>query len=191
MKSELRKKLKERRDSLVNKQIYSEKITDLLLASSFYKEAETVLLYSSSGSEVPTNEIYKACLKDKKRIAFPLCIDKNGIMDFFIVDSENDLTDGVYGIKAPSEWCKRLIDDERCLCVVPGIAFDTRGYRLGYGKGYYDRYLENFTGVSVGLCYSELLNENLPADIYDKKVNYLITDKTIYKINSKEDLKNG
>lgn len=187
MKSELRKKLRKVRDELLFKEEYSEKITETLLSSDFFVAADTVLLYYSSGSEVSTTELFEECIKTGKKVAFPRCVDKNGTMDFYIVKEENDLEKGMYGIVAPKAYCEKLIPDKKALCVVPGISFDKNGYRLGYGKGYYDRYLSRFELISVGLCYDKLLSDTLPSDIYDKKVDYLITDKKTYKINSKED----
>ena len=101
-------------------------------------------------------------------------------MDFFLVEDENDLVEGMYGIKAPKKRCAHLDATEKCLCVVPGLAFDCKGYRIGYGKGYYDRYLAAFPGVSVGLCFEELRRDSIPVKPHDIKVNYLITDKMIY-----------
>ena len=191
MKTELRKKLKEQRDNIINRALCDKKIAELFLTSSLYKQADTILLYSSSGSEVSTDEIFKRCLLDGKTVAFPICLDKDGLMDFFTVKDENDLIEGMYKIKAPKVGCSKLVVDCNCLCVVPGLSFDKQGYRIGYGKGYYDRFLENFEGITVGLCYSELLSESLPKDYYDKNVSYLITDNKIYQFNSKEDFKNG
>ena len=191
MKSELRKKLRRIRDDLPLKEECSEKITDMLLSSDAFINADTVLLYYSSGSEVSTIRLFEECIKERKTVAFPRCIDKNGTMDFFIVKDETDLEKGMYGIVAPKAHCEKLIPDKNALCIVPGISFDKKGYRLGYGKGYYDRYLSRFELISVGLCYDGLLRDELPADIYDKKVDYLITDKKTYTINSKEDFENG
>ena len=187
MKAELRRKLKEQRDNIKDRLWCNNKITDLFLSSSLYKQADTILLYSSSGSEVSTDEIFESCIRDGKTVAFPVCIDRDGLMDFFIVKDKGDLTEGMYKIKEPKNTCRRLISDSKSLCVVPGLSFDKQGYRIGYGRGYYDRFLENFEGITVGLCFSELLSESLPKDYYDKNVSYLITDKKIYKFNSDED----
>lgn len=191
MKSELRKELRKIRDDLPLKEEYSKKITVALLSNDIFINADTVLLYYSSGSEVSTIKLFEECIKERKTVAFPRCIDKNGTMDFFIVKDENDLEKGMYNIVAPKEHCEKLIPGKKALCIVPGISFDKKGYRLGYGKGYYDRYLSRFELTSIGLCYDGLLSEALPADVYDKKVDYLITDKKIYKIYSKEDFENG
>lgn len=191
MKIELRKELKKLRDAVEEKAIKDSFISEQLFSLTAFKNAETVLLYYSAGSEVSTKEIFRQCLKNGKKVAFPICLDNNGIMDFFIVNDENDLCEGMYGIKAPSDGCSRLEATDNCICIVPGLAFDNNGYRIGYGKGYYDRYLSNFPGLSVGLCYEVLHLDSIPVNRHDIKVNYLITDKMIYNYNSKEDLKHG
>lgn len=191
MKNELRKKFRSLRDNLNNRAEMDKKITRTVLDLDIFRSAETVLLYYPSGSEVSTLEIFSACQLMGKKIAFPLCLDRDGTMDFFIVKGESDFEKGMYGIYEPKKALEKLADTYDSICFVPGLSFDKRGYRLGYGKGYYDRYLSTFNGISVGLCYDSLVTDSLPADCYDKKVSYLITDKKIYNINFKEDLKNG
>lgn len=182
MKKELRRLYKIKRDSLQNRDKLSEKITDKLLRTEEYKNAETVLLYYSVSSEVSTKGIFKKALSDGKKVAYPLCIDDKGLMEFYFVTGESDLVDEMYCIKAPDkEKCQRLTSTDDTLCVVPGLSFDKNGIRLGYGKGYYDRFLSHFKGISVGLCYESTLSEKLPQDENDEKVNLLITDKKVYK----------
>ncbi len=191
MKSELRCKLRRLRAAVENKALKDKSVTDFLTGMPAFRKADTVLLYYSANSEVSTADIFAYCLRVGKTAAFPVCLDDKGIMDFFVVESEDDLCEGMYGIRAPKASCKRLNATEKSVCIVPGLAFDKSGYRIGYGKGYYDRYLSDFPGVSIGLCYEELHIDCLPVKPHDIKVNYLITDKMIYYYNSKEDLKYG
>lgn len=191
MKTKLRSEFKKLRNSLENKTEKSYIIQKSFLASSAYKNADTLLLYSSHSSEVSTDMVFRQAMLDSKKIAFPRCIDGNGIMEFYVVNGENDLEADMYGIKAPAEGCKKLTDNKNAVCIVPGLAFDKKGFRLGYGKGYYDRFLASFEGISIGFCYEETVTDRLLTDKYDKQVNFLITDKSTYKINFKEDLKNG
>lgn len=183
MKSEKRKELKKLRNSLENTEYLSEKIAKTFLETDIYKNAEVLLLYCSVSSEVSTDEIFHQALLAQKRVAFPVCVDSNGYMEFYFVKDETDLAEGMYGIKSPKTACERYAYCENAVCIVPGLAFDKNGYRLGYGKGYYDRFLEKFKGISVGLCFDEMLADTLPTDDFDKKVDYLITDKKIYKFN--------
>lgn len=178
----LRAKYTEIRALVADKEAKSEAMYDYLISSSFYECADTVLLYWSTSSEVITHKMINKALSDGKRLALPKCIDKNGNMLFYYIKSAEDLIDGMYGIKEPAtdELADSFSDSD--ICIVPGLSFTEDGYRLGYGKGYYDRFLQNFPGTSIGLCYEDCLAQSLPIDQYDKKVNYIITDKTIYKI---------
>ncbi|MBO5495696.1 MAG: 5-formyltetrahydrofolate cyclo-ligase, partial [Eubacterium sp.] len=72
--------------------------------------------------------------------------------------------------------CERVTDFEGSLCVVPAVCYDNKGFRLGYGRGYYDRFLKNYISKSVGLCYNELLVDDLPVEEYDIPVGSVITD---------------
>ncbi len=183
MKKHIRAELKKQREAITDKELLSDKIADAFLSSDIYKKADTLLLYYSVGSEVSTSRILKSALKDKKRVAFPVCVDSNGFMEFYYITDEAELVEGMYGIKEPCEESEKYDFSHSGLCVVPGLSFDRKGYRIGYGKGYYDRFLLQFNGISAGLCYEALVSEELPTDAYDKKVNYLITDKKIYNFN--------
>lgn len=181
MKNARRKELRQKRALLENKEYLSSLIADTFLSTDLYKKAEVLLLYCSVGSEVSTDKIFSKALNDNKRVAFPLCLDNNGVMDFYYVNDISDLEEGMYGIKAPKSACEKYTKRENTLCIVPGLSFDKRGYRLGYGKGYYDRFLEKFNGISIGLCFDAMLEDALPTDKFDKKADYLVTDKKIYK----------
>lgn len=183
MKKQKRAELKKSREMLENKELLSKKITDAFLSSELYKNADTLLLYHSVGSEASTADIFRAAVSDGKRTAFPVCVDSNGAMTFYYIRNESELVDGMYGIKEPCKGCEEYDFSHSGVCLVPGLSFDREGYRIGYGKGYYDRFLDKFNGISVGLCYESLVSESLPRDAYDKKVNCLITDKKIYNFN--------
>ena len=87
-----------------------------------------------------------------------------------------------FGLFEPNNTCPILIPDEKTLCIVPAIAFDENGNRLGYGKGFYDRFLSNFNGASIGLTCSDLLVKQLPTDPHDTPVKIVITESEIIKI---------
>lgn len=181
-KSVLRKKYRSLRNSIENTQELSDKIFLLISNSDIYKNADTVLVYWSVESEVDTHKLVLKALEDNKRVALPKCIDKCGTMKFYYVTSFSDLSEGMYGIKEPAV-CFPVEDfSENTLCLVPGLSFDAYGYRLGYGKGYYDRFLSSFSGISAGLCYENCLIKSLPKDEFDKKVNYIVTNIKIYEL---------
>lgn len=180
-KDSLRKELKLKRDSVHSKAELSETICYALLKTQEYLNCESIFLYASCGSEVKTDIIAEKAFADGKKVAFPKCLDKDGNMKFYYVNSVSELIIGYYGIMAPPTYNGAGSGNENTLCVVPGITFSLDGHRLGYGKGYYDRFLSEFKGVSVGLCFNECLCEEIPTDKYDKRVDYLITDKRIFK----------
>ena len=181
-KKVLRAEYKALRNSVKNIEAKNESIYELLINSDFYYDAETVLLYWSIDSEVATHKMIVKVLSDGKRLALPKCVDSKGNMLFYFVRSYDDIVDGMYGIKEPVENELYTTSDTPALCLVPGLCYTLDGYRLGYGKGYYDRFLDKFRGVSVGLCYDECLADSLPIDEYDRKVDFIITDKRIYNI---------
>ena len=179
-KKALRQQMKLKRDSLEDKSLLSEIICKSLLEAECYKSCESVFIYASSGSEVETELIAKSALSLGKRVAYPKCLNRAGDMEFFYIDSLSELYEDMYGIPAPQTENKAYFGSNNSLCIVPGLSFSLDGYRLGYGKGYYDRFLSEFKGVSIGLCYDACVSSVLPVNEYDKKVNYLITDKRIY-----------
>jgi len=147
-----------------------------------YVGCETLLIYVSGPAEVDTRRIIAAAIDDGKRVAVPKCLDMNGDMDFFLIDGEGCLEKGAFGIAEPKRDCKRLTDFSDALCAVPGLGFDREGFRLGFGKGYYDRFLARFKGLSAGLCYSEYVSEVLPRNAYDRSVDILATESAVYRI---------
>ena len=186
-KKELRKQfrlIRSEEKSEVKDEIIYRKLTSL----PEFINAETVFLYYSYGSEVGTTDIIDFCLKNGKRVALPKCLDKCGRMEFYLLsDGFDSLDSGMYGIYEPdSESCSIAESDEKSVCIVPGLAFDKGGYRLGYGKGYYDRFLVDFKGLTVGLCYEKCLCDELPYDEYDCKIQTLITEHKIYFLNKEE-----
>lgn len=176
----LRRQLRQVRNSIVNRSELSEMICNTLLETNIYRNCKSVFVYASADSEVETELIIKSAFSLGKKVAFPKCIDNNGNMKFYFINSLDELSEDMYGILAPVTHTEAHFGDTSSLCIVPGLAFSSDGYRLGYGKGYYDRFLSEFKGVSIGLCYHDCVRAHIPTDKYDKKVNYLITDKRIY-----------
>ena len=181
-KKSLRALYKDIRAGVNDRNSKNDNISDFVLSSKEYQNADSVFAYWSVGSEVGTVKIIEKALSDGKRVALPKCTDRDGNMSFYYIDALSSLVDGMYGIKEPST--ESYADDftELSLCLVPALSFDKSGFRLGYGKGYYDRFLSDFIGVTMGLCYEECLCEALPRDCYDKKVNYIITNDKIYDL---------
>lgn len=183
-KSALRKELKNARKLLKNKLELSNEICKAFLETKDYKECSTLLCYVSFGDEVNTLNILSHALEQNKIVAVPVCIDKSGNMDFYIIKSIDDLHIGSFGILEPRiNECEKLNDIKNAVIVVPALCFDAFGNRLGYGKGYYDRFLQKHSLISFGLCYNSLIQKNVPVDKYDQKVDYVITEKQIINCN--------
>ena len=159
-----------------------EKMISSLLSLPQFQNAKTVLTFYPVGSEPAILPIAEAALTLGKRVAFPLCHPEGPFMTFHSVGSLDALTNGSYGIPEPDGISPAVSELEDAICIVPALAFDENGYRLGYGKGYYDRFLSSFDGVSVGLVFSSLLLCDLPRDEYDEKVDIIITEKEMKPI---------
>jgi len=153
------------------------------LKSEIYSSAKQVLCYYPLGDEINTLKIISAALANGKRLALPVCSDKNGNMNFYYINSLNDVAEGTFGIFEPIiEKCPFAEDFSDAVCIVPALTYDRRGYRLGYGKGYYDRFLSKYKVVSVGLCYNELLCSELPCEEHDMYVGNICTDNCLIKL---------
>lgn len=184
MKSELRKQLLAVRKKVEDKKLKDNSITDSLIACESFKNAKVILLYASLEDEISTDKCITFALEHGKSVALPVCTDKNGNMDYYLIDSLNQLKIGSFGVREPDiSLCKKITCFDNSLCVVPGIAFDKSGFRLGYGKGYYDRFLSSVNIYSIGLCYDDLLIDNLPLNEYDIPVDLIITENKILKIS--------
>ena len=179
-KLEYRKYYKNIRNS-IHKEIANKKsdmITDNLLSIKDFRNADRVFVYLSYGSEVSTDKIINYLLDNDKCVLVPKCNIENETMIPIRIHNLSDLQKGCYGIREPiiSEEYKGKID----LAVIPGIAFDRYGNRIGHGKGYYDKFLENKTICKIALCYEECLSENrIPVSSYDLPMNYIVTDREV------------
>ena len=183
----LRQKYRTLRENMKKdeKQIMDKKILDKVSILNKYKESETVFTYVSKEIEVDTWGLITKCLSENKKVAVPACIKENRTMDFYFINSKNDLEKGMFGLLEPiKEKCEKVNDFSEGLCIVPGFCFDYKGYRLGYGYGYYDRFLQRFGGTTVGICYSKYIIPQLPHGKFDRPVDILITDQYIKEIQS-------
>ena len=181
MKKTLRKKFISERNNLTND--YRDSSTNTIFATleeqNFFKSSEKIFIYVGFGSEILTETFIKKWI-NKKQIFVPKI--ENGKMNLIRLKSWDDLAPGHFGVLEPtsSDYYEGKID----LVITPSIVFDKNGYRLGYGKGYYDRYFtENEYRISVGLSYHKLLQENVPREEHDKQVDIIITEEKTFIIN--------
>ena len=158
-------------------------IISRFLCSEVYAKAELLLTYVSVGAEVDTIGLINAAFANGKSVAVPKCMDGN-TMDFYIIKSMDDLTKGKYGLLEPDvNKCKKAEVTEDTVCIVPALSFDAKGHRLGMGGGYYDRFLKNFKGTSVGFCRSSFLRLNLPWQEHDVPVDIIVTEEFLRILN--------
>lgn len=162
-------------------------ISAKVLALREYATADTIFTYVSTPIEVDTFGLIHAAFLNHKKVAVPRCVPGTREMEFYYIRSEEDLSPGSFGVLEPSPDPANLVGAEVTgLCIVPGLAFDPHGYRLGYGKGYYDRFLSSFSGKKVGICYVGCVQLNLPRGYYDRPVDILVTERYVRNIHRDE-----
>ena len=183
VKSELRKSLLSQRRSICNKDEKDSRINKFLIESDVFINSSSILFYAPTADEINIRYAIDCALNMGKKTAFPRCTDKDGNMEFYFVNSYDDLTVGTFNIMEPdADKALPVTDFRNSLCVVPALSADERGYRIGYGKGYYDRFLQKKHLISAALCYNELQSEKIPNDEYDIRVDYVITDTKILQV---------
>ncbi len=177
MKKELRKQYKALRDSIPeeNRAHLSTEICRKITKLDAYKTAKTLLLYASAGNEVDLSPLFEKAQKDGIACAFPRCI-ADGIMEFYYVSALSELQKGAYGIMEPPTD-RPATNFRSALAIVPALAYDKDGYRLGYGGGYYDRFLAKYPVFAVGVAYSACITDTLPCGEFDIAVDTVITEK--------------
>lgn len=173
----LRAELKSLRDSIpeADRAASSAKLLELIRSLPEYKAARCVLLYYPIGSEPDFLPLAEAAATDGKGLAFPVVIGKD--MAFCAVEGTDGFHTGSMGIPEPdTAECVIVSDFADTLCVVPALAADRNGNRIGYGGGYYDRFLERYPGVSVCAVFSRLFFDELPAEVQDVPVDIIVSD---------------
>lgn len=143
-----------------------------ILALPAYQEANTVMAYAALDGEVPLVAVLEDVLKTGRTLLMPRC-EGLGIMYARRVRTLDELIPGAYGILEPTECCP--IEENMDLVLVPGLAFDRRGGRIGYGGGYYDRFLSGKKAVRVGICAEFALFECIPQTQGDRRMDCVVT----------------
>lgn len=148
-----------------------------------YRFSDTVLMYSPLKYEIDVTGICIDALSKGKKVAFPRCLDAYN-MTYHYITSLSQLESGSYGIKEPPEYLPVYDknDGANAVCLIPALLCDRQGYRLGYGKGYYDRFLSSFKGVRVGIIYNDFITDSLPRGKYDLKSDLLVTEKGVISV---------
>ena len=178
-KKAIRKRYIALRDGLSPAEIEgkSEKIIKTLLESAEYKACDKIFTYINMRSEVITVSFIQACIKDKKKVAVPK-VWPDGSMTFIDISGANGFETTPLGTSEPVSG-EELEADENSLIIVPGTAFDTRRNRIGYGKGFYDRFLSESGAKNIALAYDLQIADALPVEKFDVPVQKIITESRV------------
>lgn len=178
IKKDLRLRIKAYRRSLdaADKQQLDLRVFRTVTRLHQYQRARTVLCYLSTPIEVETHSIIEDALSRGKRVALPRCVEGTRLMEFYLIHSFDDLETGSYGLLEPKQTCEQLHDFSHSVCLIPGLAFDRMGYRLGYGGGYYDRFLSGYRCPKIGIIYSQNLMASLPHGHFDRTADLIASD---------------
>ena len=187
MKQILRKKMLEKLNKLPieNKETISNQIYEQLFNSTYWKESVVLGITLSNEIEWDTYKIIKRAWTENKKVTVPVTDELTHTMKFYLINSLEDLNSGTYGIDEPiNQSSERYFNKSAIdLMIVPGVVYDKAGYRVGFGKGYYDRYLKDFNNITISLLAEFQIIKQIPTNQYDISVDYLITEKRILKTN--------
>lgn len=154
-----------------------------VLQLSEWKQAKTIALTMSRGKEIPTMPLIEKAWEEGKTVCIPTCFPKTKEMVFYEYTPETKMTSSYFGLLEPDPLEATVVHKEAIdLIIVPGVCFDQRGYRIGFGGGYYDRYLADYHGVTIALCLSLQQTRHIPAEAHDIPVSMIVSEKgTLYQ----------
>ena len=182
-KQQIRVELKEKRSALTLKQVegYSKKICEELFCYIMSEEENIIYCYYPLGKEVNLLFLAEQLLRKGKKIAFPRTSGEN--MEFYPVTSLDGFEKGAFGIMEPTGECP--LKERTPLILVPGLGFDRKGNRMGYGKGFYDRYFARFPACrKIGAAFETQIVEEIPVGTYDVPMDFIVTEMN--SINRRE-----
>ena len=182
-KQRLREERLAAREALTEQErsVLDDRITQKLLATSEYAEATTVLTYVSVSSEVSTRMFIECALRDGKTVAVPRCLPGH-CLEFVAIASLEQLVAAPFNLLEPAKELPALTEDQKnnSICIVPALLVDAKGYRLGYGAGFYDRFLSTYPGKKICLAYQQNLSRTmLPHTAFDITVDLVITESEV------------
>ncbi|PLR76955.1 5-formyltetrahydrofolate cyclo-ligase [Bacillus sp. V3-13] len=181
-KSEIRKMVKERLAAL-NKPLYEDKsyrIATKLFQDRSWLEAKTIGVTISNFPEVDTYQIIRKAWELGKRVVVPKCVPAQKQLIFRTLESFAHLESVFFGLYEPVEELTTPVDGETIdLLIVPGLAFGRSGFRIGFGGGYYDRFLAGYHGETISLAFREQMFEELPVEEHDLPVAKIITETEV------------
>lgn len=179
-KKEIRAEVKKHRREATPEQIRekSNAICEKFLNLPEFKEAKVVFAYIDCKNEVETKKVIEQCWREGKTVAVPKVFGK--IMKYYVIHSYDDLEEGYFGIPEPKFESLQEIVCEDGLMILPGVAFDVERHRVGYGGGFYDRYLEDHPNmVKIAFAFEFQMFERVPFEVFDRQPEKIITEKRI------------
>ena len=185
-KKEIRARMKAQKAALTPDYVadYSARVTERFTAQPFYRDAKVLYAYLTFTEELRTDGLIRRAWADGKRVAVPRVLGK-GVMEFYYIDSFDGFVRSAFGVPEPPEDPARLADEDDVLLLMPGLAFDRAHNRVGYGGGFYDRYLERLHAAGArifkpALAYGFQIVDRIPADPYDIRVDAVLTADEIF-----------
>ncbi|EJP26135.1 5-formyltetrahydrofolate cyclo-ligase [Peptostreptococcaceae bacterium AS15] len=183
-KKTLRKKILTERDKNSHDEIIlkSSIIFDKITKTEIFENAKNIMTFVSFGSEVDTSKFISLCLSLGKNVSIPYVKDaKNSVMVASRLYDVNDLVKGYMDIpELPLEKLDEVDKTEIDIIITPCVCFDVNRYRVGYGKGFYDRFFIGCNAVKIGVCFDECIVESIDIDQYDVAADMVVTDKRIF-----------
>lgn len=183
-KKQIRETILAKRDSLTPEEIKEAErlIINNLMKLEQYINSQSIFCYLSFRSEVPTDSIIEYCRQHGKNVCIPMCVTETKEMIISHYDQDVELIKSKYGVLEPSRETIKIADrNELDTVIVPGAVFDSKGYRIGYGAGYYDKFFSHTTKqlYKIALAYSFQVIDEVPRDEYDVPVDCIVTEKGI------------
>ncbi|MBU3158219.1 5-formyltetrahydrofolate cyclo-ligase [Clostridium frigoris] len=188
LKNNLRKNMLNIRKNMPHKDIcdFSLKIMDTIIGLPQFINCKNIMLYISFKNEVDTHKLATWCLNNNKTVIAPYCIKSSSkIIPFIINNLNTDLTKSTFGIMEPKhDILVRANIENIDLIIVPGVVFDENCNRIGFGAGYYDRFLPMKTKntSTIGIAYDYQIIDKVPTDVYDVPLDFIITEKRIISL---------
>lgn len=182
-KAAIREQARKNRVAQKNKDEISRGICAQFMALPAYRDAKTVMWYVDAGSEVRTRQTLPEALTHGKRVVVPWCVVETNELELFLLEDMSELVEGAYKILEPKDELRRLpkkvvSPEDLDLVMVPGTAFDSRGGRMGQGKGYYDRLLERVrpNAPLVALAFDCQIFDDIPVAPHDVFMDLVLTE---------------
>ena len=181
-KNEIREQNKRLRKNMcrIDVEARSQAAVKAFLKSEFYAASKQIMLYMPLGNEMDLTTVKNTALADGKRVVLPVTEKNSGVITPICVDENTVFEKGSFSVMEPK--CAEIADMTKTdVVLVPGIAFDKSGARVGFGKGCYDMLLEIYSGIKIGVCYDFQICDRISADLHDVKMDYILTESGLKK----------